>query len=73
MPYWRTIRLCILRNWQRLKADPSVPIVMLAMTLTEAIIVALIFPGLDNTASRFYARGAAVFLPVLPSAFGSIL
>jgi ATP-binding cassette subfamily G (WHITE) protein 2 (PDR) len=31
MSYWRQIRLCLWRDWQRLKADPSVPVVMLAM------------------------------------------
>lgn len=73
MSYWRQIQLCLWRDWQRLKADPSVPIVMLAMNLTEALVVASIFFNPDNTTSSFYSRGAAIFILVLLNAFGSIL
>ena len=62
MSYWRQIQLCLWRDWQRLKADPSVPVVMLAMNLTEAVVVAPIFFDLDETTSNFYARGAAIFV-----------
>lgn len=73
MSLWRQIQLCLWRDWQRLKADPSVPIVMLAMNLTEALLVASIFFGLDETTSSFYARGAAIFVLILLNAFGSLL
>ena len=73
MSFWRQIQLCLWRDWQRLKADPSVPIVMLAMNLTEAVIVASIFFGLDETTSSFQARGAAIFVLILLNAFGSLL
>jgi ATP-binding cassette subfamily G (WHITE) protein 2 (PDR) len=73
MSYWRQIQLCLWRDWQRLKADPSVPIVMLAMNLAEAVIVASIFFKLGNNTSSFYARGAAIFLLIILNAFGSLL
>jgi ATP-binding cassette subfamily G (WHITE) protein 2 (PDR) len=73
MSYWRQIQLCLWRDWQRLKADPSVPVVMLAMNLIEAVVVASIFFGLDETTSSFYARGAAIFVLILLNAFGSLL
>lgn len=73
MSYWRQTQLCLWRDWQRLKADPSVPIVMLAMNLTEAVIVASIFFNLDETTSSFYSRGAAIFILILLNAFGSLL
>jgi ATP-binding cassette subfamily G (WHITE) protein 2 (PDR) len=73
MSLWRQIQLCLWRDWQRLKADPSVPIVMLAMNLIEAVLVASIFFGLDDTTSSFYSRGAAIFILILLNAFGSLL
>lgn len=71
--YWRQIDLCIWREWQRLKADPSVPFVMLAMNLTEALVVASLFYGQEETTSSFYNRGVAIFILVLLNAFGSLL
>lgn len=73
MSYWRQIQLCLWRDWQRLKADPSVPCVMLAMNLTEGLVVASIFFDLDDTTSSFYSRGAAIFVLILLNAFGSLL
>lgn len=73
MSYWGQIQLCMWREWQRLKADPNVPIVMLAMNLTEALIVASIFFDPDDTTSSFYSRGAAIFILVILNAFGSLL
>jgi ATP-binding cassette subfamily G (WHITE) protein 2 (PDR) len=73
MSPWRQIQLCLWRDWQRLKADPSVPIVMLAMNLTEVLLVSSIFFGLRETTSSFYARGASIFILILLNAFGSLL
>jgi len=73
MSLWRQIQLCLWRDWQRLKADPSVPIVMLGMNLIETLLVASIFFGLDETTSSFYGRGAAIFILILINAFGSLL
>jgi ATP-binding cassette subfamily G (WHITE) protein 2 (PDR) len=73
MSPWRQIQLCLWRDWQRLKADPSVPIVMLAMNLTEVLLVSSIFFGLDDTTSSFYGRGASIFILILLNAFGSLL
>jgi ATP-binding cassette subfamily G (WHITE) protein 2 (PDR) len=70
---WRQIRLCIWRDWQRLKAEPSVPIVMLAMNLIEVLIMASIFFGQKNTTSSFYIRGASLYSIIMISGFGSML
>lgn len=73
MSQWRQIQLCIWRDWQRLKADCTVPLVMLTMNLVEAVVVASVFFGLDETTSSFYSRGAAIFILILLNAFGSLL
>jgi ATP-binding cassette subfamily G (WHITE) protein 2 (PDR) len=70
---WRQIRLCIWRDWQRLKAEPSVPIVMLAMNLIEVLIMASIFFGQKNATSSFYIRGASLYSIIMISGFGSML
>jgi ATP-binding cassette subfamily G (WHITE) protein 2 (PDR) len=70
---WRQIRLCIWRDWQRLKAEPSVPIVMLAMNLIEVLIMASIFFGQNNTTSSFYIRGASLYSIIMIAGFGSML
>ncbi|KAF2632128.1 opaque-specific ABC transporter CDR3 [Macroventuria anomochaeta] len=71
--YWRQIRLCMWRELQRLKGDPSVPITMIIVNFFEALIIASIFYNLPGTTSSFFMRGGVLFMMVLLNAFGSML
>lgn len=73
LSYWRQIKLCMWRELQRLKGDPSVPITMLIVNFLEALIIASIFYNLPGNTSSFFMRGAVIFMMVLLNAFGSML
>lgn len=64
LSYWGQVKLCMWRDVQRLKADPSVPISMLLINLVEALIIASIFFNLANDTSAFFSRGAVLFMMV---------
>lgn len=64
LSYWRQIRLCMWRDVQKIKNDPSVPLAMLTVNLFEAIIIASIFYNLKETTESFFMRGAVVFMMV---------
>ena len=64
LSYWGQIKLCMWRDVQRLKADPSVPISMLILNFCEALIIASIFYNLTPDTSSFFSRGAALFMMV---------
>jgi ATP-binding cassette subfamily G (WHITE) protein 2 (PDR) len=73
LSYWRQIHLCMWRELQRLKGDPSVPIVMITVNFFEALIIASIFYNLPANTSSFFMRGGVLFMMVLLNAFGSML
>lgn len=73
LSYWKQIRLCMWRELQRLKGDPSVPIAMIIVNFFEALIIASIFYNLPGTTSSFFMRGGVLFMMVLLNAFGSML
>lgn len=73
LSYWKQIRLCMWREFQRLKGDPSVPIVMIIVNFFEALIIASIFYNLPDSTSSFFMRGGVLFMMVLLNAFGSML
>ncbi|KAF2681574.1 hypothetical protein K458DRAFT_420360 [Lentithecium fluviatile CBS 122367] len=73
LSYWRQIRLCMWREVQRLKNDPSITIGMLVVNFTEALIIASIFYDLPKSTESFFSRGAVIFMMVLLNAFGSML
>lgn len=64
LSYWGQIKLCMWRDVQRLKADPSVPISMLTVNIVEALIIASIFFNLASDSSSFFSRGVALFMMV---------
>jgi ATP-binding cassette subfamily G (WHITE) protein 2 (PDR) len=64
LSFWRQIRLCMWREYQMLKSDPSVPIGMIVMNFTEAIIIASIFYNLPKSTESFFSRGAVIFMVV---------
>lgn len=67
LSYGRQIYLCMWRELQKLKGDPSLPIAMLVLNFTEAIIVASIFYNLPKTTKSFFSRGAIIFMMVSAS------
>lgn len=73
LSYWSQVSLCMWREIQRLKNDPSVPLVMIFVNFFEALIIASIFYNLAPTTQSFFHRGGVLFMMVLLNAFGSIL
>lgn len=64
LSYWGQITLCMWRDLQKLKNDPSVFISMLVMNFCEALIIASIFYNMSPTTGSFFHRGAVVFMGV---------
>jgi hypothetical protein len=52
------------REVQRLKNDPSVPLVMLFVNFIEALIIASIFYNLPMNTASFFGRGGLLFMMV---------
>ncbi|CAI6336236.1 unnamed protein product [Periconia digitata] len=73
LSYMGQIKLCMWREWQKFKNDPSIFIAMLTMNFFEALIIASIFYNLPKTTGAFFSRGAVVFMGVLLNAFASIV
>jgi hypothetical protein len=73
LSYWGQIRICMWRELQRLRGDPSVPITMIIVNFFEALIIASIFYNLPGNTSSFFMRGGVLFMMVLLNAFGSML
>ncbi|KAF3939206.1 hypothetical protein ABW19_dt0205383 [Dactylella cylindrospora] len=67
------VKLCMWREVQKLKKDPSIPIAMLATNVFESLIVASIFYNLPSTTASFFPRGTVLFMVILLNAFSSIL
>jgi ATP-binding cassette subfamily G (WHITE) protein 2 (PDR) len=64
LSYWGQIELCMWRELQRLKNDPSVMLVMLSINFMEALIIASIFYALPDSTSSFFHRGGVIFMMV---------
>lgn len=64
LSYWGQIKLCMWREVQRLKNDPSVPIVMLTVNFFEGLIIASIFYNLQANTASFFMRGGVLFMMV---------
>ncbi|KAL3476699.1 ABC-2 type transporter-domain-containing protein [Aspergillus californicus] len=73
LSFWGQIRLCLWRDFQRLKNDPSVTLAMLILNFFEALIISSVFYNLARDTSSFFSRGALLFMMVLINAFSSIL
>jgi ATP-binding cassette subfamily G (WHITE) protein 2 (PDR) len=64
LDYWGQISLCMWRDIQRLKNDPSVPLVMLVVNFFEALIISSIFYNLPESTASFFKRGGILFMIV---------
>ncbi|KAL4960100.1 putative ABC multidrug transporter [Aspergillus stella-maris] len=73
LSYWGQVRICLWRDFQALKNDPSVTLAMLIGNFFEALIISSIFYNLAGDTSSFFSRGALLFMMVMLNAFSSIL
>ncbi|KAH7388649.1 ABC-2 type transporter-domain-containing protein [Pyrenochaeta sp. MPI-SDFR-AT-0127] len=73
LSYWKQVSLCMWREVQNLKNDPSVTLSMLIINFFEALIIASIFYNLPGSTASFFKRGGILFMMVLLNAFGSFL
>ncbi|KAF3912448.1 hypothetical protein ABW20_dc0103287 [Dactylellina cionopaga] len=73
LSYWSQIRLCMWRELQKLKRDPSIPIAMLVTNVFEALIVASVFYNLPDSTVSLSPRAAVIFMTILLCAFSSVL
>ncbi|KAJ6016384.1 hypothetical protein N7540_010975 [Penicillium herquei] len=67
------IKLCLIRGFQRLQGDASLPISQLVGNFIMALIIGSVFYNLKDETSSFYSRGALLFFTVLLNAFSSAL
>lgn len=64
LSYWGQIKLCMWREVQRIKNDPSVPLTMITVNFFEALIIASIFYDLPASTASFFSRGGILFMMV---------
>lgn len=62
LSYWGQSKLCMWREVQRIKNDPSVPLTMLTVNFFEALTIASIFFNLPAATSSFFSRGGILFM-----------
>jgi ATP-binding cassette subfamily G (WHITE) protein 2 (PDR) len=67
LSYWGQIKLCMWREVQRIKNDPSVPLTMLGINLVEALVIASIYYNLPASTASFFSRGGVLFMMVSSS------
>lgn len=73
LSYVSQIKLCMWRDWQRVKNDPSVNFATLFGNFFQALIISSVFYNLPKDTSSFFKRGAVIFMLILINAFGSML
>lgn len=71
--YGMQIRVLMRRNYQRIRANPSILIMMIFGNTVMSLILSSLFFNLPNDTSSFYNRGAAMFFTVLYNCFASML
>jgi ATP-binding cassette subfamily G (WHITE) protein 2 (PDR) len=64
LSYWGQIKLCMWREVQRIKNDPSVVFTMISINFIEALIIASIFYNLPSSTESFFRRGGVLFMMV---------
>lgn len=64
LSYVSQVFLCMWRDIQRIKNDPTVPLAMLFINFVESLVVSSIFFNLPQTTASFVKRGGAIFMVV---------
>jgi hypothetical protein len=70
LSYWGQIKLCMWREVQRIKNDPSVPLTMIGINFLEGLIIASIYYNLPESTASFFSRGGVLFMMVSYSSHG---
>ncbi|WWC68268.1 uncharacterized protein I206_102191 [Kwoniella pini CBS 10737] len=73
LSYVQQVKLCVVRGFWRLKADPSLTVTQLFGNFIMGIIISSVFFNLQDTTDSFYQRGSLLFFAVLLNAFGAAL
>ncbi|CAN3372721.1 hypothetical protein DIURU_004790 [Diutina rugosa] len=63
----------VIRNFQRIRNDPSVDLFSIGAQIVMALILSSVFYNQQRITNSFYFRGAAIFFAVLYNAFSSLL
>ncbi|CAN3499562.1 pleiotropic ABC efflux transporter of multiple drugs Cdr1p [Diutina catenulata] len=71
--FFMQTRYIMMRDFQRMKGDPSVPLFSVFGNMVMGLILSSVFYNLSQTTGSFYQRGAAMFFAVLFNAFASLL
>ncbi len=73
LSYWQQIKLCLLRGFWRLKADPTITLTQLIANSIMALIISSVFYNLPSTTGSFFLRSSLLFFAILMNAFASAL
>ena len=71
--FWMQIKLISMRNFWRIRGDPSVTLFSVIANVIMGLIISSLFYNLSASTSTFYYRSAAMFFAVLFNAFSSLL
>ncbi|KAI5955256.1 CDR3 [Candida jiufengensis] len=67
------VRYIMKRNWDRMRGDPSVPVLTLAGNIAMSLILASVFYNLKPNTGSFYYRTAVMYYSLLFNAYSSVL
>lgn len=73
LSYWDQIKLCMWREFQRIKTSPGVPIFVLLFNFFQALIIASIFYNQRMTSASLFSRGAILYMMVLLNGLSAML
>ncbi|RCK64018.1 Multidrug resistance protein CDR2 [Candida viswanathii] len=71
--FFMQVRYVIHRNFQRMRADPSIPSIMIFSQLVMGLILASVFYNLKKDTSTFYYRSGALYFALVFNAISSLL
>lgn len=69
IPYYEQVRLCIVRNFQRLLNDLTPPISSIVGNAVVSIILGSMFYNMPERTSSFFGRGVLLFFTILTNTF----
>ncbi|KAL6452013.1 CDR3 Opaque-specific ABC transporter CDR3 [Candida maltosa Xu316] len=67
------VRYIMTRYWNRMKGDPSVPVLTVSGNVAMGFVLASVFYNLQPTSSSFYYRAAVMYYSLLFNAYSSVL
>ncbi|KAJ9143354.1 ABC transporter CDR4 [Pleurostoma richardsiae] len=73
LTYSQQVRLCIWRGFRRLRADPSMTVMMGVGNMIMALITSSLYYNLGSNTGSFYGRAVVLFMAILFNAFSSML